>query len=642
MAYAVKYQFDFKTLQGDECIVYFFFKDYSGAITYLNPAVSPFVLREFNTDQDIFKPIRGFQAEIKILANNCNLEDFISGEDDGVQVQLHFNGSQFWVGWLMQDDFQEDWIDVNHVITLRATDGLGQIAQDEKVTIDGLGSIDEYIGYAIDSSPIPTLLNTTILNTLFYNGMLDRTDGNYQPLNQAFIDGKTFEGDNNQTMLEKINKAWGQSIFQYEAKWMIARWEEFFHNDNVLGVRKGAVSNTNVNKSYNVNIGVNEDIKPIAPLMLRTIRRPFKETKITYRYEFPREIVCNQTFLNGSLIPPTTNTYTIDCWTLEEAPISAPTAGVLDWYRKEDLDGDGNVIDNYVFIERLGTENQHWIKSQPVKINANDVIDISLDYRTQGNTTNGPANINVALVRLTTSTDTYYMDDDGNWEDAAVRHITASYSSLENSGDWKSVERRSKAAPGSGEIEILLTNVRSNSDANFRDLRFEIRESTKQPGVVGDFDRYTLTETIRNNYEEQTYLDDSNNNAHKGALFFNDELTGDNWYRHRYPSERLTFKRQKAISHMLLNRRYRNRLEVNMLGLKWFDSADKPIGLMNRFVFVDDAPTKSFMIANLSEMDFMNGTWKATLIEVYDSAIDTEDTGDYPTHDFGNIYAKDV
>ena len=58
MAYGLKYRITFKTLQGDTCKVDFYIDGYSGSITNLDPAASPFVLQEFNSDEDIYKPLR--------------------------------------------------------------------------------------------------------------------------------------------------------------------------------------------------------------------------------------------------------------------------------------------------------------------------------------------------------------------------------------------------------------------------------------------------------------------------------------------------------------------------------------------------------------------------------------------------------
>ena len=648
MSYAIKYQYDFKTFQGDSCTVYLFFKDYSGGVTYLNPGIRPFVLKEFNTDQDFFKPIRGFQAEMDILANNVTLDDFLSNEDDGVQVQLYFNGSPFWIGWLMQDDFQEDWTDANHFITLRATDGLGQISQDGKITIDGLGAMDEYLSYAIDSSPIPSFIGTTIINNLFYDGMNDRADGANTPLSKVYCDGKTFEGDDNEKIVEKINKSWTQTLYQYASKWWFVRQEEFLHNTNIQGIVKGALANTTFSKTFEASIGVNEGIKPIVPNMLRTIKRPFKETRIEYKYEFPDEIVCNQNFLDGALIIPTTDTYSIDCWTYLRGVTGSTTAATGQYYRKEEKDVDGNITDNYAVLEAPATQ-AHILRSSPIYINVNDRIDFGFDIRKPfGGST--PVNILACNVTVENGGTVYYLDSDGNWVTSTGfgglrTYINIPYSATEDLQDWKTISIRSKAVPAGGILKIWLYSPATivNIATEFRNIEFGIREASKLPGVIGDYDTYTLNNTVRNNYLEQTYLDDSNNRAHKGALFFNNDLTGDNWYRMDYPAERLTFKRHKGIAHMLMNKRYRNKLEVTMLGVKWMDGAtERVIGLMNKFRFVDDAPTKTFMISNLSELDFAAAQWKGTLIEVYDDDIDTEDLVDYPDHSFGNIYQRDV
>jgi hypothetical protein len=76
----------------------------------------------------------------------------------------------------------------------------------------------------------------------------------------------------------------------------------------------------------------------------------------------------------------------------------------------------------------------------------------------------------------------------------------------------------------------------------------------------------------------------------------------------------------------------------NFYGISW-NSNDKPLGLMNRFIFSDDAPTKQFMIVNLQEIDFLSCQWKATLIETYDSTLDATLT-DYPPHSFDFLYQE--
>lgn len=646
MAYQVKYKYSFKAYGGHDVEVRFFYKDYSGPERVLNPGPQAMVLREYNSEADLFKYIRPLQADLQILAGpEISMDEFIVEEDDGIRVHVYFNGAVFWLGWLLQEDYQEPWVSTKHYITLRASDWLGQVKQDGVTNMTGLVSCDQILGNTLLGTPINSAGGITYINNLFYDGMLDTTDGEYHPLNQAYVDFRTFEGDDNNRILEKINKAWSQTIFQYYARWWVVRIEEFLHPSTVKGVNKGLIlPNEAFAKTFEVPIGINETVRPMAPEMLRTVRRSTKKDKINFYYRFPNEIFCNEKFLRGDLIIPSVDTYEIDCFTLEKAPYTAPVAGTAAWYRKEEKDVDGNITDNYMFI--AGNALLHWAKSEGVVMNLGDSMDISVDFRGQRSTTVGPVSINILIVELIIAGGTKYtLDDDGNWflTTSAPKLVQISFDSTENYGNWKTKEIRTKGVPSQGTIYVyLLNSMGSTHDANFKGLNIGIRESSKQPGVEGDYDQYEKDLVIKNNYEEETFLDDSNNRQHKGALFFDNELTGDNWYRMDYPSERLTFKRHKAIAHMLLNRRRKIKLEVNMRGFTWVDAGTtRPIWLLNRFVFIDDAPTKRFMIANLQELDMVSGFWRATLLETYDTDLDDDDPAEYPLHTFGNIYEAD-
>ena len=650
MAKAVKYQYDFKTFDGHSVIVRFFYEGHTGGIRYIDPGMKAFVLREFNSDADFFKPIRPFQAEMEVLATpNLQLEDFIMDNDDDIQVQVEMDGALIWIGWLLQDDYNGPWISSNHIITLKASDGLGQIGADPVNILVGQDTMESFIAFAIDSSPIPSFIGTTIVNRLFYDGMDDAA--NKHPLSQCTVDGKTFEGDDNNKIIDKVNRAWSQTLYQYLAKWWIVRQEEFLHPGNVDGVVRGTLSDTSFSKSFEASVGLGETIKPIAPDMQRYFRRSYKRDKIRFLYEFPNELICNQFFNRGTLIDdtdPDFKTYSIDCWTLYKSSFGTPVAGDATWYRKEELDADGNVTDDYSFIDRNVT--LHYIKSTGLRLGKDEMVKISFDYRVNASfpPVNGPANVRVAAILFETASAKYTLDNDGTWVQSNssyttfFKYLNMSYSSIEDLTIWKTFEVQSKAVPGPGVMYVCFVSTNVTYDANHKGLAIEIKEPSYKPGVIGDYDQYERTNNIKQNYNEQTFLDDSNNVNHKGAIHFSGNLTGDNWYRQRFDTERLTFKRHKAIAHMLLDRRTRLKLDVNMLGLTYMDgSTERMIGLMNRFRFVDDAPDKLFMILNLKEMDFVNGTWSATLLEVWDDVEDDDDPAGYPAHSFANIYEGD-
>ena len=161
MAYGIKYRITFKTLQNDTCKVDFYVDSYSGSITNLEASTSPFVLREFNTDDDIYKPLRPQQAEINFISQaGVSIDDFLGNTDTYCYVAFEFLSAvqYYWVGYLLQDDFQESWQDQKHVITLKATEGIG-LLQNQPLT-DSSG--DELIGRFTPLQLIEYAANGTI------------------------------------------------------------------------------------------------------------------------------------------------------------------------------------------------------------------------------------------------------------------------------------------------------------------------------------------------------------------------------------------------------------------------------------------------------------------------------------------------
>ena len=93
MAKFLKYKIDFKSNDNQDCQVQFLYEEWLGGITTLEGGVKPFVLREFNTDDDIFKPIRAMMAEMEIVTNvnGIQIEDFYANQDSDILVRFTIN-----------------------------------------------------------------------------------------------------------------------------------------------------------------------------------------------------------------------------------------------------------------------------------------------------------------------------------------------------------------------------------------------------------------------------------------------------------------------------------------------------------------------------------------------------------------------
>jgi hypothetical protein len=215
MAYGIKYRITFKTLQDDTCKVDFYIDGYTGSIIDLEPASNPFILQEFNSDEDIYKPLRPQQATINFISQSgVSIDDFLSNADTYCYVAFEFLSAvqYYWYGYLLQDDFQESWQDQKHIISLKATEGLGLLQNQPLADNAGDELIGRYtpwqlIQYAAYGT-IQTFVEHRVISNLYHSSMDPILDA--PSIGQCYIDARTFsigdgEYDNKYNVLDKIN-----------------------------------------------------------------------------------------------------------------------------------------------------------------------------------------------------------------------------------------------------------------------------------------------------------------------------------------------------------------------------------------------------------------------------------------------------
>lgn len=649
---AEKYQIVFNTQQNQECIVRIFIDGYVGDPIQLTGTDRPFILREFNTDEDIFKPIRPQQAEISFYnQSGVSIDDFLGNSDTYAYVGFNFISTSryYWTGYLLQDDFQEIWQDSKHIITLRASEGIGllknvPLSDEDGNELIGNYSIDQLIRYSIYGSS-QTFLRYYIINNLYNIGM---DDGDHNTsLMQTYIDAKTFsigdgEYESKYTVLEKINKAFNQTIFQYLGRWYILRVEELFipssQNLRQFSIYQlGSPYPVNVNElRYDINIGANEEIKPITPEMIRFIDRPIKITKLNYYYDYPSEIIDNQNFKRGALLSSSSSlkTYSVTNWTAYKGSKSSPTPTTVDHYRKDIIDTYGNVIDSYLWMDSEPMSAENWWQSNNVKVSKNDVFDISFLWRWNetGVLFDPIPTYNIAQVFFTKSTypySTYWLNNSGDWTPGTFDSSSNKFISIKpdkSSIDVNKYFEKSvltKPLPYDGNIKILLTKFVYNYQGIYSQIQIRLQGSINgltTANIDGNYEKITKDQDIRSNFEEEIYLDDTTNYKFNGALNNSSGvLTNPTWYRYRFSDESYGFKKQNLIAHYEHNNKFRNRIDGTFYGLVY--NGD-PIGMINTVKFINDDPKKIYYITNLKEIDFANSVWNATLTEIYDEDRD--------------------
>lgn len=672
MAKAEKYRFQFRTLEGQLCTVRFYFEGWTGASTTLTGADKPFTLQEFNTDENLFKPTRPQLATINIVSDSSGvkIEDFLMDNDDDVIVYFDFGPwGNYWVGYLQQDDFQEAWVDTNHIITLRASEGIG-LLQNKTFTYFGSEANSKYtflqgLEAAMDGT-IHTFAEYYVFSSLYHSQMTSygaATTG----LDQAYFDGRTFESNPNEytdslTVVDAINTAWSQTIFQYKGAWNVLRIEDLFipPDQNIRGYAQTLIGRTAINQRYDALVGVDESVKPISPEMLRYIRRRTKYDKVKFEFEDLAEIVPNGTFAAGSFISEssTLKQYNVSDWTFQEggttypsfASPSTPSTGSVVRYEEWTDTTTGVLTDNYLRFPPSGSVFR-WIKSQAVPVVVGEKMTFSVEVRFQNQFTEDGQRP-VAYILLAGASNNFLLQDDGKWfqTNASWSNFENLSISYNNAGDpdeqeWNSVSVESEAFPQAGNVYVvLISDYRTNNSGQFiefRNLDFSIISqfnSLMDAPLKSIESKFEKSDTLKNATDNQILFNDGFSKSYKGSIYRQDQntLTDKGWYRYRYSSERYGFQRQNNTAYWFNNRYNRNKLDVAFYGLTW-DEGNQPIGLINTIKFVDDDPDKVYYILNLKEIDFAASTWSATLIEIWD---EEKDGGDNETFTFqGNVEA---
>lgn len=665
MARQEKYRIDFKTLDGYNARIQFLYEGWTGSVTNLTGGARPFVLREFNTDEDLWKPIRPQMAEMEIIGNasGVTIDNFLKDNDNDIEVIFSYNNVSiaYWRGWLLQDDFQEVWEDTNHILIIRAIDGLGY-NKDFQLSNGGSEITTnttpfQYIEYCT-ANAVQNWTNYYAFNNLFHDSMTDSAT-NF-PLDQCRIDPKTFQVQSTQyessiTVLEKINRAFNQTLFMYNDNWWLMRLEELYipPTENLRGFRSQIGTRTAINTRYDIEVGNDESVKLISPSAIRFINRRTKENSVLFNYEQISELITNGTFSRGSLLTTTATLkqYSLDSWVYRatNAGGGSPTPDYKTGYTP----GSGSVTrneiwtnttfgyldDNYVRLPSLSavTGEESYLRSQSIKVFTNEKINLGFDYRYENNFTEDGF-IHQMVVMLEGAANNYFLDQDGKWQ-LTNSTFTSNYkylgTSYNTSGDpdpqdWVSINVESETVPDNGTLKIAFildfhTAISAANEAWFKALKFEVIEQfngqTAQP-LVGVKTAFTKSATLYNKQENEIFLQDGFSYNYKGTLLDNagTQILDADWYRYRYNTESFPFRKQNNIAYWENTRYNRNKIDVNLYGITY--GSGSRIGLHNTIKFIDDDPNKVYAILNLNEIDFANSVWSATLLEVWDEAKD--------------------
>lgn len=658
MAKAEKYRLDFYTHQGDQCRVSFFVEGHVGDITSLIGTSRPFVLSEFNGEEDVFKPIRALKADVEIIASasTINSDGFLANADTDIELRFFFidMATPFWKGYVLQTEFEEVWFDGNHVLRVSATDGFG-ILKNVKLSnngsaLNGMYTPFQYLGFATQKLPFD-LTVYTIINNLYHDSM--STTLPQTGLVQTKIDSRTFEEtptlfNDCYKVVENINKAFNQTIFQYYNGLVMLSLEDLYTptTTNLRGVSVNGATITNLSRRYDVQIGVNQSLKPIAPEMLRFIKRKVKTNTIQYDYDNYDEVFKNSSFARGTLqsVYPTFKDYSVDSFTLVEGDFvtNTPVTGVTVSRRETFTSNVGPLLDNYIIIPQNTAPTgalDYALKAIPIRVSFGQRIKISVDtmFTNTISLSGGDAYIATVWCYLDGITNNYSLDQRGIWNInptmPTIFTVRMLYSNTKKiiPTEWNTLEVESLPMPDSGILYLYLvcpsTLQSAGQQRYFKNLKIEIANQfdTIEPQLSGVQSIFEKTNDLVFDFNDTIIFDSTASPVNKGALFETDDVTiaDDNWFRFRYSSERHSFRKQNAIARWSHNRYDRSKIDVTLYGVKWNDGGTpRSVSFLNTFVFTNDDPNKVYYVSNIREIDYAAATMSLTLEEMWDNARD--------------------
>jgi hypothetical protein len=606
----------------------------------------------FNSDSDIFSP---------------DTSEFFAEDEVEWQGRIIMDGGAIpFIGNMVKDDITEAFQPSPNPVRLTCGDGFGALKDIELTESDGdiprghFRLIDyvtlclRHINY--DELSIFIAFNLYELDTdpVTSNAFFDQ-----------MLDALTFETDVNKrdncfTVLEKILDALGCFITFDNSRYYIIRWDEWDDSTgSVTTLRFAEFTFEGAFVGYttiDVDRTIIQDQDPDYDGFYLSNDSAQKRFQIRtlgirhiYKFEQPKEVPCNSSFLNGDIITDTATlkTYEIECWEMFKGPPNVSNDG--DSYIRVILAG-GQETERFVVFAVQPTNLQYYIESQRIPVNQFDKFSLSVDIKHDGQveTAAGSGNYNMMQVRLYANDSTYYTLDpidlvttfsswvasNSTWS-INNRYFKRFFDGTEDDTEWHNVGidfEGNAAIPKDGYITICLHQTKKSDqfETHFSNLNFKIF-----PIIDGTYDvlqgqQLEVGDRTGRVSEKQMFIGESPHPLYKGALKkfdgtnyilteswlnFNDILvlsdiggTLSRFIIYQYHNQ---FKRTRTV------------IESDIQGL-----TDNIPSQVNRwYIKHGDQDAKYFMMTSIRQMNFYNCGWTGVFVETSTGAGDRSYAG---------------
>lgn len=491
----------------------------------------------------------------------------------------------------------------------------------------------------------------------------------------VFLDAKTFEDKIGSCIncYDVLSRILGEDavITQWKGQWWIFRIDEI--DDNPLYVAEfdedGEFIQFNSPTQFDRSIGFDEDIWFSNEETEVLPERPHGFVKETFKYQTPREIICNIDFDRGEFIEDLPDvveedvtyqakSYQTECWDLRRRTGSITSTTFI-----KKLFAGGVEKERFVVITPADDPATPWdfIQSQPIEVTKNDKGTVSIDFRLASDIDGGGMTYFPLMIYLKANNGDYYYW----WKSGSLDREEFYWTGPESAEqdryipdqfiadnidltEWTNISVTLRPFPADGKLYVCLLQMNQeatsddNVDVHYQNLNFSYEAYINGSYIPysGQYNRVDRTdvqdsgEITTRKYlakrDERVYVSDSPKPLFKGSMFL--LIDGEHVLTSRFfnaapfggypPGPEYTHPYGYIQAFSVWNQ-YRNPnsiFQFSIKGDKDLDGfGDLPPDLLERY-FISDTTMMSmnrkFMMLTFDHDLFLNES-KGTLVEVH-------------------------
>jgi hypothetical protein len=646
---------------------------------YLNAVAGSFRLSSgFNDDDKTYCGILTKELQFGYVYNTVNdvsIETFMTDDFDYWKVTCRVNQGIIFQGYLAMEASQR-LMNRSEDVILKAVDGLGFLKA--ATAYEGVGKNTPlfYFVQLLGQLNLPDIKLRTLFNVT-HTTMTGRTsDPTYDPLDNILIEDKLFVGLDGYAAMNLLLTDFKCRLYQEGGFWWLEHIGERL-NIQPFGWSEYSIAEgeedgdpyeythveSQIVQDVRCLIGHDKSVKLVNADAIKYVQLPKRFVKLTYNYQMPAELFCQQSPDEGHLVNtiiyegteenPDPNAfddvvkveyYYLNCWEYIEGDVI--TGATVPFIRASwviGYDADNNEIDRYISLPQLGDPGEYKLKSELFEVTVGDKIEISLERKTIAPFDNSDADDQIAMfVLYGDDSNTYFLQMDGSWD--TVQEVLTSRYDIEPGvneyfrGTWKPITfTRSQRAPVSGQAQLVLIEASYldipfglSMESNFKNIKLDINFSVNNLsiGYAGDYNKQSEPTKAVDSIEKEVKISDWVNQNVLGALYkleFPREPYYPQW---SYYGEFITFRRFTSLMSAVLHshtRRSLIKIETSFKAYSFlYGTTPYQVGFLPRYQFTDFSTIKEFMMTGAYDIDLTSGIGRAVFVETLADKTDGE------------------